>query len=245
MDLGPTDDTVTLRRDMRNPTGGLLLSVLGMASPEGGGMSDMEAVPNPVVHACQVLDDGRDVRRIRINSEVLKRGRRLGYSSSCIVDADDPGRVLALTQGQGISIGTPPADLEKMPVEPIAVVDGPDLPPLWRVFGAECRPDGCWGLPELSRELASPDGALHLGPQFVLLETSAMDLATRAAGTAHLQGVSSHVMFLSRAKVGPFRAHGEPVRGARGVLGVRVVLHDEGESDRPVSAASYQFRVVG
>ena len=28
MDTGPVDDTVTLRRDMRNPTGGLLLAVL-------------------------------------------------------------------------------------------------------------------------------------------------------------------------------------------------------------------------
>ena len=47
MDLGPTDNTVTLHRDMRNATGGILLAVLGIASPEGGGMSDLEAVPNP------------------------------------------------------------------------------------------------------------------------------------------------------------------------------------------------------
>ncbi len=33
MDLGPVDDTVTLRRDMRNPAGGLLLAVLGISSP--------------------------------------------------------------------------------------------------------------------------------------------------------------------------------------------------------------------
>ena len=65
MDLGPADDTVTLRRDMRNPTGGLLLAVLGIASPEGGGMSDLEAVPNPVIHSCQILDPGRDVQAHR------------------------------------------------------------------------------------------------------------------------------------------------------------------------------------
>ena len=47
MDLGPVDDTVTLRHDMRDPTGGVLLATLGIASPEGGGMSDLEAVPNP------------------------------------------------------------------------------------------------------------------------------------------------------------------------------------------------------
>jgi hypothetical protein len=58
MDLGPTDNTVTLRSDMRSPSGAILLAVLGIAAPEGGGMSDLEAVPNPVIHSCQVLDPG-------------------------------------------------------------------------------------------------------------------------------------------------------------------------------------------
>ena len=71
-----------MRRDMRNPSGGLLLAVLGIASPEGGGMSDLEAVPNPVIHSCQILDPGRDVRRIEVRTEVLKQGRQMGYSRS-------------------------------------------------------------------------------------------------------------------------------------------------------------------
>src|SRR4030081_2644246 len=125
MDLGPTDNTVTVRHDMRNTTGGLLLAVLGIASPEGGHMSDLEAVPNPVIHSCQILDPGRDVRRIEIVSEDLKRGRQMGYSRSKIVAADHRKRVLALTEGQGISIGRPPEGLEKMVVEPIDVVDSP------------------------------------------------------------------------------------------------------------------------
>src|SRR6187401_2995224 len=40
MDLGREDNTVTIRRDMRDPTGGLLLAVLCIAAPEGGHMSD-------------------------------------------------------------------------------------------------------------------------------------------------------------------------------------------------------------
>jgi hypothetical protein len=162
MDLGPTDNTVTLRRDMRGPTGAVLLAVLGIAAPEGGGRSDLEAVPNPVIHSCQVLDPGYDVRRLEVVSEVLKQGRQMGYSRSRIVDADKPGRVLALTQGQGISLGAPPDGLERMPVEPIVIEDGPHLPPLWQVFGATRRPDGHWALPVLSAEVASPDAALHL-----------------------------------------------------------------------------------
>ncbi len=244
MDLGPADDTVTLRRDMRNPADGVLLAVFGIASPEGGGMSDLEAVPNPVIHSCQILDPGRDVRRIEVVSEVLKRGRQMGYSRSRIVDADAPSRVLALTEGQGISIGRPPDGLEKMPVDPI-VVDGPDLPPLWQVFGGARRPHGHWVLPVLSAEVASPDAALHLGPQFVILETAAIDVAAEVAGTNRLQGISSHVMFLARGKVGPFRAETQPSRGSDGLVAVRVLLHDEGDGDRAITAGSYQFRVDG
>jgi len=244
MDVGPVDDIVSLRHDMRNASGGILLAVLGIASPEGGGMSDLEAVPNPVIHSCQVLDPGRDVQRIEIVSEGLKRGRQMGYSRSRIVDADRPGRVLALTEGQGISIGTPPAGLEKMEVDPIEVVDSPDLPPLWQVFGGRRRADGRWAVAELAPELASPDAALHIGPQFVILETAALDVAAEVGGTDRLQGISSHVMFLARGKVGPFRAEGEPVAGADGTVAARVVLHDEGADDRPITAASYLFRIV-
>ena len=123
MDLGPEDNTVTVRRDMRDGAGGLLLAVLGIASPEGGHMSDLEAVPNPVIHSCQILDPGVGVERIEIVSEEIKRGRQMGYSRSKIVDADHRARVLALTEGQGIIIGTPPAGLQKMaanPFEPLA-----------------------------------------------------------------------------------------------------------------------------
>ena len=133
---------MTLRHDMRNATGGVLLAVLGIASPEGGAMSDLEAVPNPVIHSCQILDPGRDVRRIEVVSEVLRRGRQMSYSRSRIVDADDPGRVLALTEGQGVIIGAPPEGLQKMDTGVIHVVDSPDLPPLWQVFGAHRRDDG-------------------------------------------------------------------------------------------------------
>jgi hypothetical protein len=241
MDLGPEDNTVTLRRDMRNPTGGLLLAVLGIASPEGGHMSDLEAVPNPVIHSCQILDPGRDVRRIEMVSEELKRGRQMGYSRSKIVDADRPARVLALTQGQGISIGTPPEGLERMEANPLEVVDSPDLPPLWQVFGGHRRPDGHWALPELAVEVASPDAALHIGPQFVILETAAVEQAADIAGTDRIQGVSSHVMFVARGKVGPFRVEVEPMAGADGMVAVRTVMHDEGADDRVTTVGSYLF----
>jgi hypothetical protein len=239
MDLGPADDTVTLRHDMRNTTGGILLAVLGIASPEGGGMSDLEAVPNPVIHSCQVLDPGRDVRRIEVKTETMKRGRQMGFSRSRIVDADQPDRVLALTEGQGISIGTPPEGLDRMAVEPVEVIDSPDLPPLWQVFGGHRRADGHWALPELAAEVASPDAALHIGPQFVVLETAALEQAAQIAGSDRLQGVSSHVMFVARGKAGPYPVETEPITGADGAVAVRVVMRDEGADDRVITVGSY------
>ncbi|MEY2472173.1 MAG: hypothetical protein QOK28_1502 [Actinomycetota bacterium] len=226
VDAGPVDNTVTLRRDMRSAAGGILLSVLGIASPEGGAMSDLDAVPNPVVHSCQVVDDGRDVQRIEVVTEVLKRGRQMSFSRSRIVDADNPARLLAMTAGQGVSIGTPPESLQRMQTEPLDIVDAPDLPPLWQVFGGHRRADGRWALPALTDELASPDAALHIGPQFVILEHA----ATEAAGAV---AVSSHVMFVARGKVGPFRVETD---GAG-----RAQLFDEGDDDRLVSTASYQL----
>ncbi|MCZ8380764.1 hypothetical protein O6P37_18000 [Mycobacterium sp. CPCC 205372] len=241
MDPRDVDDTVVVRHDMRNPTGGLLLAVLSTAAPESGHMSDLEAVPNPVVHSCQVIDPGRDVRRFEVVSEELRRGRQMGYSRAKIVDADRPDRVLALIEGQGVSIGVPPEGLQKMEVDNIEVVDSPDLPPLWQVFGGHRRPDGHWALPELSADVASPDAALHIGPQFVLLETAATDAAARLAGTGRLQGASSHVMFMARGTAGPFRAESEAMTGTDGLVAARVVLYDEGNDNRPITSGAYMF----
>nr|WP_090275249.1 hypothetical protein [Mycolicibacterium komanii]CRL68216.1 hypothetical protein CPGR_01011 [Mycolicibacterium komanii] len=244
MDLVEEDNTVTVRRDMRDAAGGLLFAVLGISAPESGHMSDLEAVPNPVIHSCQILDPGRDVKCFEVVSEELRVGRQMGYSRAKIVDADNPDRVLALIEGQGVSIGVPPEGLERMEANPLNIVDSPDLPPLWQVFGGRRRPDGRWGLPELSVEVASPDAALHVGPQFVILETAAIDAAAAAAGTDRLHGVSCHVMFMARGKAGPFRVDTEPVRGSDGTVAVRVLMHDEGADDRVTTAAAYVFRVA-
>ena len=244
MDLGPEDNTVTLRRDMRDGAGGVLLSVLGISAPESGHMSDLEAVPNPVIHSCQMLDPGVGVARIEILSEEIKRGRQMGYSRAKIVDAGDPTRVLALIEGQGVSIGIPPEGLERMEANPLVVVDSPDLPPLWEVFGARLHPEGWWTLPELSVDVASPDAALHIGPQFVVLETAARHRAAEVAGTERIHGVSSHVMFVARGKAGPFRVETEPMRGAAGSVAVRVVMRDEGADDRITTVGSYLFRAA-
>jgi hypothetical protein len=127
----------------------------------------------------------------------------------------------------------------------LVIEDSPELPPLWQAFGASKRPDGHWMLPALSVELASPDAALHIGPQHVVLETAAIDLAAAAVDTRKVQVVSWHVMFMSRGKVGPFRVEGTAHVGTTGRVGVRMLLHDEGNADKPVTTAAAVFDVVG
>jgi len=245
MDVGAEgDNTVKVRHDFRNSTGGLMVAPIAISSPEGGGRSDLEVVPNPVIHSAQILDPGHDVKRIEVRSANLKIGRQMGFSRSLIVDADNPERVVAFTEGQGASIGDVPQGLQKMPENPIDVVDSPDLPPLWQVFGASRRPDGHWTLPELSVEFASPDAALHIGPQHIVLETAAMDAAAELVGTDRLQVRSWHVMFLARGKNGPFRVDCDAFRGASGQVGVRMLMVDEGNDSRAVTAASTVFSIV-
>ncbi len=245
MNTGPEDNTVTLRHDMRNAAGGVLVAPLAISAPEGDVGADIETVPNPVINSVQILDDARGVKRIEvIEHEVLHLGARMGYSRSKIVDADNHSRVIAFNEGQGVKIGTVPEGLEKMPENRIEIIDSPDLPPLWKVFGASRRDDGHWVLPELSLEMASPDAALHIGPQHIVLETAAIDLAAQVAGTDLLQMESWHVMFLARGKVGPFRVDGQAVRGVDRKVGVRLTLHDEGYEDRTVTSASAVLRIV-
>ncbi|WP_205873227.1 hypothetical protein [Mycobacterium camsae] len=247
MNLGEADNTVTIRRDMRNEAGGIMVAPLAISSPEGC-QTDMVAVPNPVIASVQIVDPGYDVRRIEIvDSGIVHQGRMMGYGRCKIVDADNPDRVIAFNEGQGAIIGVPPEGLDRMDVSgtELVVEDSPDLPPLWGAFGAAKRADGHWMLPALSAEYASPDAALHIGPQHVVLETAATDLAAELAGTRRLQVVSWHVMFMSRGKVGPFRVEGTAHAGRSGRVGVRMLLHDEGNTDKAVTSAAAVFDVVG
>ena len=141
MNLGPEDNTVRIRHDMRNKAGGIMVAPLAISSPEGG-QTDLVAVPNPVIASVQVLDPGFDVQVIEVrDSGSLHQGRTMGYGRCRIVDAQRPDRVLAFIDGQGASIGTPPGGLERMDVSDAELVieDSPDLPPLWQVFGAAKR----------------------------------------------------------------------------------------------------------
>jgi hypothetical protein len=143
-----------------------------------------------------------------------------------------------------LSLGPVPDGYEKIDNPPIDVVDSPDLPPLTKVFGVRSLGKGVWEIPELTPELASPDAALHIGPQHIALEAAATETA-RAMSDGPLQITDWYVMFVNRGKFGPFRTRAEAFAGTDGRVGCRVDLLDLGEESRVVSSAAATFSRVG
>jgi hypothetical protein len=233
--------SMRLRHDMRNAAGGVLVAPLCIFSPEAGGMNDNRQVPNPVSQSVHIVDDARGVTRVRSVRDTIRLGRQMGFSRSLIVDEDDPSRVISISEGTCVTIGAPPDDYQPVDNPHIQIEDSPDLPPLHQVFGASKGDDGLWRLPELSLEIASPDAALHLGPQHIVLETAAMDTAAELAGTDQLQIESYHCMFVARGKVGPFVVRAEAWTAGE-KIGVRMTIDDEGNDGRTVTSATALFR---
>lgn len=232
-----------LRHDMRNETGGIMAAPLCVASPECGGFNDNIVVPNPLIASMQILDPARDVKKLMIMPDNLHTGRRLGFSRALVVDADNPDRVIAISTGVGLSLGDVPEGYQKIDNPPIDVLDSPNLPPLHQVFGAQRISHGVWKLPILTAELASPDAALHIGPQHIVLETASTELA-QAVSSSPLQIDDWYVMFVNRGKVGPFVTQGEAFKGTNGKVGTRVNLIDEGDHHRVVSTSAATFSPI-
>ena len=93
--------------------------------------------------------------------------------------------------------------------------------------------------------MASPDAALHLGPQARgARDCGRRDLAEQLTGTDALQIESWHLMFVARGKVGPFRAEGSAIAGASGRIHVDLTLYDEGSGDQAISSGSAVYRAT-
>ena len=236
-----------VRRDMRNPAGGLMAAPLSIAMAEGRG--DDVAVPAPVMGSVHIIDDGRDV-----NSVVSypmggpsKSGRTLSFSAGgVIVDADNRDRVIAFTQGMGVKIADAPAGYEYVPPAPSGITDSPDLPPLHEAFGARRNERHLWQLPPLSQQTASTSGTLHHGATQVVLERAAFELAAAQAGTDALQIDDWTVMYTSAGKVGPFEASGNIVgpKSNPQRYAAQVHLVDKGMDDRLIAIGVALFRRV-
>jgi hypothetical protein len=243
LDANVERETMPLRHDMRNSTGGIMAAPLCIAAPEPYWQDD-QCIPAPVVMSYEILDPARDVRGVAVSRDVIHLGRTMGFSRSRIVDIDDGDRLIAVSTGTGVSLGDVPDGYQKVDNPPIDVEDSPTMPPLHSVFGAVHGDDGLWRLPELRAELASPHAALHLGPINIVLERAAMDRAEETAATDALQIESWTVMMVRPGTVGPFRAIAEAMSGRSDRLPIQLTLHDEGNRDRVIATAVGIFRRV-
>ena len=253
-------DTMSLRSDMRNGSGGLMAAPLAIAAPETGGWRDREVVPAPMTYALHILDPASDVRAVRVARETVRRGRKIGFSRSVVTDADDPARIIALTSGTGVSLGATPFGFRPVDLPP----DLPevDLPPLHVVFGARRDPDG-WRLPELTTRLASTSASLHLGPIHVVCEAAASEAAASALYGDEVHGPNQgeleqgpqtgseiqvedwEVHFVAPGRKGPFFARADAWSGPDGRVLARFALYDERMEDAIVASGTAAFRNSG
>ncbi len=243
MDAGVDRETMPLRHDMRNSTGGIMAAPLCLAAPEPFWLDD-ECVPAPVTMSYDILDPARDVKRLEVLREVISIGRQMGFSRSRIVDADDHGRVIALSSGSGVSLGDVPPGFEPIENPVTELADSPDLPPLRDVFGIKPAPGGQLQIEKVTPAIASPHSALHLGAINIALEAAAMDALERATGTRDFQVEQWSVMMVKPGYAGPFYARANVI-GAKGPRpGIEAMMTDEGAKGRIMATASAAFRRV-
>ncbi len=243
LDAGVDIETMPLRHDMRNATGGIMAAPLCIAAPEPYWL-DTECIPAPVVMSYEILDAAHGVNQVVVHREVIHLGRTMGFSRSRVVDADDPSRLIAVSTGTGVSLGAAPDGYVEVDNPPIEVVDHPDMPTLAQAFGVTRTSPGVWHLPEIRPELASPHAALHLGPINVALEASVMDEVCAAAGTDALQMESWTVMMVRPGVAGPFRATATVVDPRADRIAVEATLCDEGRQDRVIATVNAVLRRV-
>ena len=244
MDLGVERETMPLRHDMRNSTGGVMAAPLCIASPEPHWLDD-ECVPAPVTMAYEILDPAYDVRRVEVLRDVISVGRQMGFSRARVVDADNHDRVIATSSGSGVSLGDVPPGFT--PVDnPVTVLeDSPDLPRLRDVFGVVDGPDGSVEIAKVTPALSSPHSALHLGPIIIALEAAAMDEIERVTGTPDFQVEHWHVMFVKPGYVGPFSARAVVIGGPGSArVGVEATMIDAGAGGRVMATVNAAFRRV-
>lgn len=238
LDQGVERVTMPLRHDMRDGEGRVMAAPLAIAAAESGGMHDDLYIPNPLTASLDILDDALDVTRVRVLPDTIRLGRSMGFSRSLIVDDNNPARIIALSSGTAISLGSPPPGYRPVDNPPLEVTDSPDMPRLHQVFNIRPLPCGEWQLPALDTGTASPDAALHLGPQHIALETAAGDRIRRQFGAAAPRIRHWQVMFVARGKVGPFVTRSELIDGQGGGVAVRVALLDSGNEQRVISSAT-------
>jgi acyl-coenzyme A thioesterase PaaI-like protein len=186
-----------------------------------------------------LLDDGEGVADVLCIGEMIHEGRSQLFSRARLVDAADPGRVLAVARDSGVVVAKAPEGYQYVDPGP-GVPDSPSLPPLWQAFGVQRRAEGIMEIPALTSRIGSTSGSLHHGPSQVILEAAATEAAARSAGTDRLRMRQWYVTFVARGLVGPFVASSEILHRGGSTIAVDASLRDEGHG-RLIASATAVF----
>jgi len=240
LDAGVERETMPLRHDMRNASGGVMAAPLTILSPEPWWRDD-ECVPAPVTMTYDVLDPAYEVERLEVLRDVISVGRSMGFSRARVVDAADHTRVIAISTGSGVSLGDVPPGFSPVDNPVDELLDSADLPPLREVFGIVRRGDGAAQIDKVTPMIASPHSALHQGAINVAIEAAMTDEFERVLPTAHLQVEHYTVMFVKPGYVGPFVATAAVVCPQGPRIGVEATMVDEGSGGRVIATASATF----
>ena len=143
-----------------------------------------------------------------------------------------------------MSLGDVPGGYEAVDNPLYELEDTPDLPPLRDVFGVVRSDDGALRIPTITAELASPHGALHLGPINISLEAAISDEIESTTGSAAWQVAHWMIMMVKPGTVGPFKASATVFEAAGGRLGAEATLIDEGNHSRTIATATALYTKV-
>lgn len=243
LDAGVGKESMPLRHDMRNASGGIMASPLTILSPEPYWRDD-ECVPAPVTMTYDILDPAYDVGSLEVIREVISVGRGMGFSRARVVDGADHTRVIAISTGSGVSLGDVPPGFYPVDNPVDNLVDSTELRPLREVFGISRRGDGAVLIDKVTPMIASPHSALHQGAVNIALEAAMTDEFERVLQTADLQVDHYTVMFVKPGYVGPFVATATVVGPEGPRIGVEATMVDEGRGGRVIATASAAFHRV-
>jgi uncharacterized protein (TIGR00369 family) len=188
---------------------------------------------------------------IRIESEVLRKGRSAIVTSAEVFDDGNGGRRVAdgvLTNAILVPEGGPP------PWERPAHISPPELdsapPPILEAYGIGAPgPNDAPNevLLEITDGLRNPWGIVHGGVTATLVDVAserAVLAAAAAAGqpAAHADTTDIVIHYLAPARVGPLRAHVDVLGARADGFACRVAVTDTGASDRAVALAATTVR---
>jgi uncharacterized protein (TIGR00369 family) len=189
---------------------------------------------------------------IRIESEVLRKGRSAIVTSAEVYDDGENGRRVAdgvLTNAILVPDGGPPPWDRPAHIAPPTFEREP--PPILEAYGiATARPhdgpsDGV--LLQIADEVRNPWGIVHGGVTATLVDVASERAALAAAAAAglpasHAETTDMVVHYLAPARVGPLRARVDVLGARPDGFACRVEVTDTGAGDRVVAVAATTVR---